>query len=87
MPQDPGNPGPQDADMQRDPGTQDLKIWICDETLETQNLKPQNFDVSRLLSPWTLHHSMQNFMLSIVPGSSTGSKLGRSGSKNLNCKK
>ena len=63
MPQDPGNPGPtQDFDMLRDPGnpgpqnfdsrntleTQDLKIWICDETLETRNPKPQNFDVSRL---------------------------------------
>ena len=86
MPQDPGNPRPQDFDMQRDPGNpgpenfnsrktlenQDLKILICDETLETQNPEPENFDVSRLLSPRTLHHSIQNFMLSIVPGSSTG---------------
>ena len=101
MPQDPGNPGPQYFDMQRDPGnpgpqnfesrktleTQDLKIWICGETLETQNPEPQNFDVPRLLNPWTLHHSIQNFMLSIVPGRSTGDELGRSDSKNLNCKK
>ena len=83
MPQVPGNPGPQDCDMQRDPGnpgpqnfnsrmtleTQDLKFWICGKTLETQNPEPQNVDVSRLESPWTLHHSMQNFMLSNVPGS------------------
>ena len=61
--------------------TQDLKIWISGKTLETQNPEPQNFDVSRLESPWTLHHSMQNFMLSIVPGSLTGDKLGRSDSK------
>ena len=61
-PQDPGNPGPQDCDMRRDPGnpgpqnfdsrktlkTQDLKILICGETLETQNPEPQNFDVPRL---------------------------------------
>ena len=58
--------------------TQDLKIWICGETLETQNPEPQNFDVSRLESPWTLHHSIQIFMLSIVPGSSTGDELERS---------
>ena len=95
MPQDPGNPGPQDFDMQWDPEnqgpqnfdsrktleTQDLKIWICGETLETQDPEPQNFDVSRLKRPWSLHHSIQNFMLSIVPGSSTGDELGRSDSK------
>ena len=34
--------------------TQDLTIWICGETLETQNPEPQNFDVPRLKSPWTL---------------------------------
>ena len=62
MPQDPGDPGPQDFDMQRDPGnpgpqnidsrktleTQDLNIWICGGTLETQNPEHQNFDVPRL---------------------------------------
>ena len=61
-PQDPGNPGPQDFDMQRDPRNpgpqnfdsckileaQDLKIWICGETLETQNSESQNFDIWRL---------------------------------------
>ena len=54
MSQDPGVPGTQDFDMQRDPGnpgpqnfdsrkileTQDFKIWICGETLETQNPEP-----------------------------------------------
>ena len=97
MPQDPGNPGPQDFNMQRDPGNpgpqnfdsrktleaQVLKIWICGETLETQNPESQNCDVSR---PSTLHHSIQNFMLSIVPGISTVDELGQSDSKNLNCK-
>ena len=92
MPQDPGNPGPQDFDMQRDPEnpgpqnfdsrktleTQDLKIWICGETLETQDPEPQNVDATRLKRPWSLHHSIQNFMLSVVPGSSTGDELGRS---------
>ena len=101
MPQDPGNPGPQYFDMQWDPEnpgpqnfdsrktleTQDLKIWICGETLETQDPEPQNFDVSRHKRPWSLHHWIQNFMLSIVPGSSTGDELGRSDSKNLNSKK
>ena len=96
MPQDPGNPGPQNCNIHRDSGnpgpqnfdsrktlgTQDLKIWICGETLETQNPEPENVDVSRLKSPWTLHHSIQNFM-SIVPGSSTGHELGRSDSKKL----
>ena len=62
MPQDPGNPGPQDFDMQWDPEnpgpqnfdsrktleTQDLRIWICGETLETQDPESQNFDVSNL---------------------------------------
>ena len=62
LPQDLGNPGPRDFDMQRDPEnlgpqnfdcrktlkTQDLKIWICGETQETQSPEPQNFDVSRL---------------------------------------
>ena len=67
--------------------TQDLKSWICGETLETQETEPQNFNVSRLKRPWSLHHSIQNFMLSIVPGSSTGDELGRSDSKNLNSKK
>ena len=60
--QDLGNPGPRDFDMQRDPEnpgpqnfdrrktlkTQDLKIWICGETQETQNPEPQNFDVPGL---------------------------------------
>ena len=101
MPQDPGNPGPQDFDMQWDPEnpgpqnfdsrktleTQDLKIWICGEILETQDPEPQNFDVSRLKTPRSLHHSIQNFTLRIVPGSSTGDELGRSDSKNLNSKK
>ena len=49
MPQDPGNPGPQNFDSRKTLETQDLKICICGETLETQNLEPQNFDVSRLL--------------------------------------
>ena len=62
MPQDLGNPGPHDFDMQRDPGnpgpqnfdsrktleTQDLRIWLYGETLETHNPESQNFDVSRL---------------------------------------
>ena len=78
MQRDPGNPGPQNVDSRKTLETQDLKIWICGETLETQNPEPQNFDVSRLLSPWTPHHSIQNFMLSIVPGSSTGDEFGRS---------
>ena len=55
MPQDPGNPGPQDFYMQWDPEnpgpqnfdsrktleTQDLKFWICGETLETLDPEPQ----------------------------------------------
>ena len=69
---DPGNPGPQDVDMQRDPGnpgpqnfgsrktleTQDLKIWICDETLETQNPEPQYFDLEtfKFLGPYTIQY-------------------------------
>ena len=60
---------------------------MCDETLETQDPEPQNVDVLKLKRPWSLHHSIQNFMLSIVPGSSTGDELGRSDSKNLNSKK
>ena len=101
MPQYHGNPGPQDLDMQWDPEnpgpqyfdsrktleTQDIRIWICGETLETQDPEPKNFDVLRLKRPWSLHHSIQNFMLSIVPVSSTGDELGRSDSKNLNSKK
>ena len=87
MERDPGNPGPQNFDSRKTLETQDLTIWICGETLETQNPEPQNFDVSRLKSPWTLHHSIQNFIQSIVPGSSTGDELGRSDSKNLNGKK
>ena len=81
--------------------TQDLKILIVArpwkprtlnfgyvaKTLETQDPKPQNCDVSRLKRPWSLHHSIHNFMLSIVPGSSTGDELGHSDSKNLNSKK
>ena len=77
-PQDPGNPGPQNFDSRKTLETQDLKIWICGETLETQDPEPPNFDASRLKRPWSLHHSMQNFMLSIVPGSSTSDELGRS---------
>ena len=90
LPQDLGNPGPRYFDMQRDPEnpgpqnfncrktlkTQDLKIWTCGETQETQNPEPQNLYVSRLQSPWTLCHSIQNFMLSIVPGNSKGDELG-----------
>ena len=78
MPQDPGNPGPQNCDSRKTLETQDLKIWIYGETLETQDPEPQNFDASRLKRPWSLHHSIQNFMLSIVPGSSTSDELGRS---------
>ena len=78
MPQDPGNTGPQNFDSRKTLETQDLKIWICGETLETQDPEPPNFDASRLKRPWSLHHSMQNFMLSIVPGSSTSDELGRS---------
>ena len=48
MLQDPGNPGPQYFDSRKILETQDLKIWICGETLETQNPEPQNFDVLRL---------------------------------------
>ena len=87
MPQDPENPEPQNLYSRKTLETQDLKIWICGETLETQDPEPQNFDVSRLRRPWSLHHSIRNFMLSIVPGSSTGDELGRSDSKNLNSKK
>ena len=29
MPQDPGNPGPQNFDSRKTLETQDLKIWIC----------------------------------------------------------
>ena len=75
---DSGNPGPQNFDSRKTLKTQDLKIWICGETLETQDPDPPNFDASRLKRPWSLHHSMQNFMLSIVPGSSTSDELGRS---------
>ena len=64
MPQDPGNPGPQNFDSRKTLETQDLRIWICGETLETQEPEPQNLDVSRLKRPWSLHHSIQNFMLS-----------------------
>ena len=78
MPQDPGNPGPQNFDSRKTLETQDLRIWICGETLETQDPEPQNFDASRLKRPWSLYHSIQNFMLSIVPGSSTSDELGRS---------
>ena len=87
LPWDSGNPGPQNFDSRKTLETQDLKIWICGETLETQDPEPQNFDFPRLKRPWSLHHSIQNFMLSIVPGSSTGDELGRSDSKNLNSKK
>ena len=48
MPQDPGNPGPKNFDSLKTLETQDLKIWICGETLETQDPEPKNFDVSRL---------------------------------------
>ena len=48
MPQDPGNPGPQNFDSRKSLETQDLKIWICGETLETQDPEPQNCDASRL---------------------------------------
>ena len=58
MPQDPGNPGPQNFDSRKTLETQDLKIWICGETLETQDPEPPNFDASRLKRPWSLHHSM-----------------------------
>ena len=54
MPQDPGNPGPQNFDSRKTLETQDLKIWICGETLETQDPEPQNFDASRLKRPWSL---------------------------------
>ena len=101
MPQDPGNPGPQILICSETLKTKHLKILLVarpwkPRTLKfgyvakpwkprTQNLK--FFDVSRLKRPWPLHHSIQNFMLSIVPGSSTGDELGRLDSKNLNCKK
>ena len=58
IPQDPGNPGPQNFDSRKTLETQDLKIWICGETLETQDPEPRNFDASRLKRPWSLHHSM-----------------------------
>ena len=48
MPQDPGNPGPHNFDSRKTLETQDLKIWICGETLETQDPERQNFDASRL---------------------------------------
>ena len=69
LPQDLGNPGLRDFDMQRDPEnpgpqnfdcrktlkTQDLKIWICGETQETQNPETQNADVSRL-GPYAIQY-------------------------------
>ena len=48
MPQDTGNPGPQNFNSRKTLETQELKILICGETLETQNPEPQNCDVSRL---------------------------------------
>ena len=45
MPQDPGNPGPQDFDMQRDPGNPGPQNFDSRKTLETQDLK--NFDMLR----------------------------------------
>ena len=48
MQRDPGNPGPQNFDSRKTLETQDIKIGICDGTLETQNQEPQNFDVSSL---------------------------------------
>ena len=46
-----------------------------------QNLKMLMSRDFKVLGRYNSMHSMQNFMLSIVPGSSTGDKLGRSDSK------
>ena len=59
MPQDPENPGPPNFDSRKTLETEDLKIWICGETLETQDPEPQNFDVSRDLKdlgPYTIQY-------------------------------
>ena len=82
---DSGNPGPQNFDSRKALETQDLTFWICGKTLETQNPEPQNFDVSRLLK--SLDPTPFNTEFHAEPGSSTGDELGRSDSKNLNCKK
>ena len=79
LPQDLGNPGPRDFYMQRDPEnpgpqkfdcrktlkTQDLKIWICGETQETQNPEPQNFDVSilKVLGPYAIQYRISCWAL------------------------
>ena len=85
MQRDPENPGSQNFDCRKTLKTQDLKIWIGGETQETQN---QNLKILMSRdSPWTLRHSIHNFILSIVPGNSKGDELGRSDSKDLNCKK
>ena len=39
MPQDSGNPGPKDLDMQRDPGNAGPQNFDSRKTLETQDLK------------------------------------------------
>ena len=45
---DSGNPGPQSFSSRKPLETQDLKIWICGKTLETQSPEPQDFDIFRL---------------------------------------
>ena len=56
MQRDPENPGSQISDSRKTLETQDLKIWICGETLEIQNPEPENFDVSNFqaLGPYTI---------------------------------
>ena len=48
MHREPENPGSQIYDSRKTLETQDLKIWICGKTLETQKTEPQNVDVSKL---------------------------------------
>ena len=65
-----------------------LKFGYVAETWKPriQNLKIFMSPDLKDLGPYTIKY-VQNFMLSIVPGSSTGDELGRSDSKNLNSKK
>ena len=82
MPQTPGNPEPQYFDMQRDPGNPGPENMDISETLETQNPKILMSQV-----PGRIHHSIQNFMLSIMSGSSTGDELRRIGLQRLELQK
>ena len=56
MQRDPGNPGPQNFDSRKTLETQDLKIWICGEILETQNLKILMSRDFKVLGTYTIQY-------------------------------